>query len=99
MPARMSRLSSRGWSNWEPTDDAQVYDKSPRIFKSYIAARNARAQYCLGVHRRDAGWDNHWEAPEYNDVTFIDKPKVPRNKDDLEIVAFDMVEVCNSTNT
>lgn len=92
MPVRMSRGSARGWSHWEPTDDKDVFDKSPRVFFTLKSAQNALVQYCLGVHRRDAGWDNHWEAPEYSDVTFLDAPKVPRKREDFEIITYELVQ-------
>ena len=92
MPARMSRGSNRGWSHWEPTDDKHVFDKSPRMFFSLKSAQNAIVQYCLGVHKREAGWDNHWETPEYSDVTMVFNPPVPRNRDDFEIITYELVQ-------
>lgn len=96
MPAKMSRTGARGWSHWSPgaMEDGAPYDKHPRLFFSRKGADNSRALWAAGVHVRHCGATSGTpdNPPEYYDETTIIAPPIPRHRDDLEVVAYELKE-------
>lgn len=98
MPARMSRGSARGWSHWSPgAMNEPPYDKSPRLFFTRKGADNSRVMWAMGLHVRHAGTSYTWDGTsEGYDETVVNEPPVPRHKDDLEVVVYELQEVSNA---
>jgi hypothetical protein len=95
MPAKMFRLSARGWSHWSPgvSGVGQPHDSNPRLFFTRKAADNSRVQWAAGVWERNVGTTNSYFDPEDYDETVINAPPTPRHKDDLEVVVYELTEV------
>lgn len=92
MPTKMSRGSGRGWSWWSPGaagDDP--YDKNPRLFFTRKGADNSRVLWARGPVKRHVGSAySYLEWPEYYDENEVVAPPVPRHKDDLEVVVYEL---------
>lgn len=96
MPARMFRNAGRGWSHWSPgVEGAEApYDASPRLFSTRKGAENSRVLWAAGVWERNVGTTySYYDGPEDYDETVPTAPPAPRHKDDLEVVAYELVEV------
>lgn len=90
MPARLNKAPG-GWSYWDPTDDAPAHDKNPRLFFTLRSAQNALTAWIMGEHRRESGTTYDWEGiPEGYDNHIIDEPKVPRSREQMEIVRMEL---------
>jgi hypothetical protein len=92
MPVRIFRTTIGGWSYWEPTDP--VCTNHPRVFFSKRSAHNALTAWLMGQHRREYGTTYDWEGtPDGYDNHLVDAPKIPRHREDMEIVAMLLTEV------
>ena len=79
LPARRGR----GFSNDEPEVTG-----NPRVFTSYVSARNALSQWLLGVHKCSRGQDGY----EYYEETVI-VPQPHRKREHMEIVEYEAREI------
>lgn len=101
MPSRMFRSRGGGWSNWIPQTPApdgwrgcDGFDKNPRVFFTKRSVQNALTAWLMGVHRRET-WSGHdWEGiPDSSDEHVIVDGPLPRLREEMEIVEFDLMEV------
>lgn len=77
------KRGSRNGTALEPSND-----REPRLFHNKNSANGFLSNWCQGLMH--CASDNHPEWPE----TYIDVIKQPhRNKADMEIVEFDLIEV------
>lgn len=79
LPARRGR----GFSNDEP-----IETDNPRIFTSYVSARNALTAWLQGIFVTRRGQDGF----EYYEETTI-KPQPHRKAEDMEIVPYEATEI------
>lgn len=102
MPSKMTRTSARGWSHWvpdEPTPDG--YSGSgglggvARFFATRHAANCAVTAWLSGVSQASRGRDP-FDGEYYEELT-VSEPPTPRHKGDLEVVAFALTEVPETT--
>lgn len=85
MPARMSRNGFGGWSWWrEP--NVTVFDKTPRIFPSKQGAQNALTAWLQGRWVTISVTSGGWEDPQEDRVPVPEEPKIPRVREDMELV-------------
>ena len=93
MPTRLNKIYG-GWSYWEPTSQDRAHDENRRLFFTRRSAQNALTAWLMGEHRRESGTTYDWEGirDDY-DHHIIEKPKVPRLREDMEIVRLELREV------
>lgn len=93
MPARMSRCGFGGWSWWREPNQGEPYDKTPRIFPTKTGARNALSAWLAGRWVQVIEKTGNWEEPEESDNYCVpEKTENARNRDDMEIVSFSLIE-------
>lgn len=76
---RLPTGKRRGGSSLEPSNE-----REPRFFHNKIAARAFISNWCQGIMK------NHLDYEGEPDLIIIKQPH--RNKDDMEIVKFELIE-------
>jgi len=97
MPAKMFRTVSGGFTWWEPGKEGyEGHSKLPRFFPDRHAAAVALTVWLKGPHVKSTYTEREsWEMPEEYTVQDGVKPLIsetPRNREDMEIVRFDLKE-------
>lgn len=94
MPCRMNK-GHTGWSYWSPGNRGDPpYDRNPRLFFSRKSATNALTMWLQGVWKRDQGTSHDWEGiPDGYDELTSNTPPIPRNREEMEIVEFKLMEL------
>ena len=87
---------TRGYSHWNPgankSPDAKKFTGAPRLIPSRRNAIRMIAQWNANPNARYAGYINSYGEDDYG----VDTKPDGRTKDDLEVVAVDIVEVNES---
>ncbi len=94
MPARMYRTAGSGWSYWDPLETRpgyRAFDTNPRVFFTLQAARNALTAWLAGEWKREQVVSNSYFDPEPYDDLSVAEPTTLRRREDMEIVAGNLV--------
>lgn len=96
MPAKMFRIASGGFTWWEPGKEGyEGHSKLPRLFPDRHAAAVALTMWLKGPaekHYEDLG-DDPFFGPSGTKQRGIEHKRASRNRDDMEIVRFDLKEI------